>query len=196
MSETNRILPMRAMRVMLVLLVGMCALPCLAGAEPAWVRGEVKLNVRSGPGTQFKILSGVATGDEVTILKREEGWTRVRVSNEKGTVGWIPEGYLKPEPPPTIRLEQLEVEVASLRESLGTTRSEAKELRSSNESLTTSETKQRTTVERLTLENAKLRAGARYPEMIAGASILAIGMLVGAMLHRSSNRRPQTRIRL
>ena len=55
---------------------------------------------------------------------------------------------------------------------------------------------QRSEIDRLTRENDKLRAGARWPYMIAGASILGAGMLLGAILHASSARRPRPRVRL
>lgn len=163
--------------------------------ERAWVRSEIRLNVRSGAGTQYRILGGVATGDGLTVLNRVEGWTQVRL--EDGVEGWIPEGYLNSEPPPTVRLAQLESEVESLRERLSATTEESEKLRTENESLTSTDDAQRAEIDRLIFDNTKLRAGARYPELIAGASILAAGMILGAMLHRSSsNRRPSSRIRL
>ncbi len=180
----------------LATLVVVSIAPELAQAqERAWVRSEIRLNVRSGAGTQYRILGGVATGDGLAILSRGDGWTQVRL--EDGTEGWIPEGYLNPEPPPTVRLAQLETEVASLRERLGTTTEESDKLRSTNETLSSTDGAQKAEIDRLVFENTKLRAGARYPELIAGASILAAGMILGAMLHRSSsNRRPSSRIRL
>lgn len=163
--------------------------------ERAWVRSEIRLNVRSGPGTKYRILGGVATGDGLVVLSRGDGWTQVRLEDD--VTGWIPEGYLKADPPPTVRLAQLETEVASLRERLGATTEESEKLRVSNESLSSTDGAQRAEIDRLILDNTKLRAGARYPELIAGASILLAGMILGAMLHRSSsNRRPSSRIRL
>ena len=163
--------------------------------EQAWVRGEIRLNVRSGPGTQYRILGGVATGDGLAILKRVEGWTQVRLDDD--VEGWIPVGYLKPEPPPTIRLAQLEAETATLRSRMQTTTSEMDELRTGNESFANNNSLQRAEISRLVLDNTKLRAGARNPELIAGASILAAGMILGALLYKSSSsRRPTSRIRL
>lgn len=168
--------------------------PALA-QERAWVRGEIRLNLRSGAGTQYRILGGVATGDGLRVLERGDGWTKVGMSD--GTQGWIPKGYLEAEPPPTIRLAQLETEVTTLRDRLSTTTGEAEKYRAENETLASTDGLQRTEIERLIFDNTKLRAGARYPELIAGASILAAGMILGAMLHRSSsNRRPTSRIRL
>ncbi|MDP6981080.1 MAG: TIGR04211 family SH3 domain-containing protein [Myxococcota bacterium] len=182
---------------LLTTLVALTLAPALEAVaqERAWVRGEIRLNLRSGPGTQFRILGGVATGDGLAILSRGDGWTKVRM--EDGTNGWIPEGYLNPEPPPTIRLAQLEAEVTTLRSQLESVTSESETLKTSNASLSENDSVQREEIDRLIFDNTKLRAGARYPELIAGASILAAGMILGAWLHRSSsNRRPASRIRL
>lgn len=192
-SRSGSMLPLLA--VLIALVADFVAPDAATAEEQAWVRGEIRLNLRSGPGTAYRILGGIATGDGLTIIERGEGWTKVRLPD--GTAGWIPEGYLKPEPPPTIRLAQLEVEVAQLTSRLETTSGEGEELRTANETLTQSDELQRAEIDRLIFENTKLRAGARYPELIAGASILAAGMILGAMLHRSSaSRRPISRIRL
>lgn len=181
--------------ISLTLVVGSVLTATVAFAEHGWIRGEIKLNVRSGPGTQFRILTGVTTGDGLTIVERTEAWTKIRL--EDGTEGWIPVGYLKPEPPPTVRLAQLENEVADLRKQLESTTAESNTFRKTNATLSESDGAQRAEIERLILDNTKLRAGARYPELVAGASILAAGMILGAMLHRSAaNKRPQSRIRL
>jgi hypothetical protein len=192
-SRLETLIPLMAV---LVVLAASSIVPAPAHAqERAWIRGEIRLNVRSGPGTAYRILGGVATGDGLVVLKRGEGWTKVRLEDE--IEGWIPEGYLKAEPPPTIRLEQLETEVSQLTSRLETTSGEGEQLRTANETLSQSDGLQRAEIDRLILENTKLRAGARYPELIAGASILAAGMILGAMLHRSSaSRRPASRIRL
>ncbi len=182
---------------LLLTLVALVLAPALQAAaqERAWVRGEIRLNLRSGPGTQFRILGGVATGDGLTVLTRGDGWTKVKMAD--GTDGWIPEGYLNPDPPPTVRLEQLEAEVTTLRSQLETVTSESEVLKTSNTTLSDNDSVQREKIDRLVVDNTKLRAGARYPELIAGASILAAGMILGAWLHRSSsNRRPASRIRL
>ena len=42
----------------------------------------------------------------------------------------------------------------------------------------------------------ELKAGARWPEWITGAAILASGMLVGSIVQTWASRRPRSRIRL
>ena len=166
----------------------------VADAEQAWVRGGIRLNLRTDAGTQYRIIAGVSTGDPVTVLGRTEGWTKVRLAD--GKAGWIPEGYLQAEPPPMVRLEQLEDEVTSLRAKLETSDAHAAELETTNETLSSRDGGQRSEIDRLKVENTEMRASKRWPEWITGASVLAAGMLLGAILHRNATRRPSARIRL
>ncbi len=163
-------------------------------ADIGWVRSYIRLNLRSGAGTQFKILGGVETGDELRVLSRGQSWTRVQTKD--GKIGWIPAGYLETKPPPTLRLQQLETETGTLRTELEEFRTEASQLRKSNATLTATDSGQRDEIESLKLDNYELRAGSRYQEWVTGALILTLGMLVGAFLHRNSTRRPSSRIRL
>lgn len=164
-----------------------------ASAEHAWVRGA-PLNLRSGPGTQYRILAAAQPGDRMQVLKRGDGWTQVRT--REGRAGWIAADYLDRKAPPTIRLAQLEAEAEKLRSSLSTTTEEASRLRESNDSLSSTDTGRRGEIERLTKENYKLRAGTRSAEWLTGALILGMGMVLGAILHSFSGRRRTHRLRL
>ena len=157
-----------------------------AAADRAWVSGEVTLNLRTGAGTQYRIVGVLRTGDAVDVLTRGEKWTQ----------GWIRAGYLDAVAPPTVRLAQLEKQVTDLSDQLGKTRSEAEELKSRNQTLSSSDGEQRSEIERLTRENLELRAGARWPEWITGALILSTGMALGALLRSLSGRGRRQRIRL
>jgi SH3 domain protein len=174
------------------LLALLVALPVLA--EPAWVSGEVRLNLRSGAGNQYRILGALKTGDSVQVLERGEKWTKIRTA--AGEDGWIPGGYLNPQPPPAIRLEELEVEVASLRNVLESAEAEASGLRKRSEELSENDSEQAAEIERLTKENYRLHAGERWAEWITGALVLSTGMALGALLSRISSRRGRQRLRL
>ena len=174
------------------LLALLVALPVLA--EPAWVSGEVRLNLRSGAGNQYRILGALKTGDSVQVLERGEKWTKIRTA--AGEDGWIPGGYLNPQPPPTIRLEELEVEVASLRNVLESAEAEASGLRKRSEELSENDSEQTAEIARLTKENYRLHAGERWAEWITGALVLSTGMALGALLSRISSRRGRQRLRL
>lgn len=174
------------------LLALLVALPALA--ERAWVSGDLRLNLRSGPGNQYRILGVLNTGDALQVLERTENWTKVRT--DAGEDGWIPGGYLKPQPPPTLRLEKLEAEVSNLREALEKTEREAAELRRGREEISANDSAQKAEIERLTKENYRLRAGERWAEWITGALVLSTGMALGALLSRISSRRHRQRLRL
>ncbi len=165
-----------------------------ASAESAWVKDQLRLNLRSGPGLEFRIMGVVETGDPAEILDRGDGWTQVRVPDLG--VGWIPAGYLQPEPPSRVRLEKLESENSGFREQLDALTERAGRLESQNRELAGRDEEQRTEIELLTRENLELRAGARWPEWITGAGILCAGMAMGAILHAAGGRRNRPRIRL
>jgi uncharacterized protein YgiM (DUF1202 family) len=169
----------------LLFLFGMGA----AHAETAWVGGEVRLNLRAGPGTKYRILRVAKTGDSVNVMERGDGWTKV--STPDGQEGWIPAGYLANQPPARVRLIRLESDLQELRHRLDA----AVQLREVNERLTARDDEQQEKIQELSGENLDLKAGERWPYLIAGASILAGGMLVGAILYASSTRRRQPRIR-
>ena len=177
----------------LSLLIGALA-PTSALAEAAWVDNEVRLNLRTGAGTSFRIVGSVSTGDAVDILSRESNWTQVRLPD--GKRGWIPAGYLKAEAPADVRLDEVEELLRKLRIQYETATADAERLRTRNSEISGREDEQTDKINRLTLENLDLKSGPRWPEWITGASILSVGMLLGALLRRSSSRRPAPRIRL
>ena len=185
------------MRRFAFLLMAAAALVVLAGtshAERAWVKDELRLNIRTGPGVKYRILGVLGTGDSVEVLSRAEGWTQVRAAG--GMDGWIPEGYLQAETPAGIRLKRHEAETAELRTRFEKLSAEVVDLRERNQQLSERESKQRAEIDQLTRENLELSAGARGPEWITGASILFVGAILGVIVHRSASRRPSPRIRL
>ena len=62
-------------------------------AEQGWVKGDLRLNIRTGGGNEYRILGTIQTGDQVTILTKGEDW--IRVQTKDGEAGWIPDGYLE-----------------------------------------------------------------------------------------------------
>ena len=173
------------------LAAGMILAP-LARAETGWVDDQVRLNLRTGPGNQYRILASIETGDSVEILSRGDGWIEV---NAEGKSGWVPEGYLQSDPPAVVKLARIESEAVELRTRTKQLAEDTEKLRGENQLLATRESEQRAELERLTRDNLELRAGARWPEWIAGACILGVGMALGALL-RGSARRQTPRIRL
>ena len=163
-------------------------------AERGWVKDELVLNLRSGPGRNFRILGVIKTGEQIDVLERASEWTQVEV----GRVGrgWIPNGYLQADPPARHILPQRELETAELREEIARLASESEELHSTNRRLAERDQSRNQKIERLVRENLELRVGPRWPEWIAGASILGVGMILGSILQKNSARSKSPRLRL
>jgi uncharacterized protein YgiM (DUF1202 family) len=165
-----------------------------ARAETAWVRGESRLNVRTGPGPDYRIIEMVKDDDPVQVVKRQSDWTRVKTAT--GNDGWVPSAFLVSEPPPAVRVGQLETETQALREKLATLQSENQRLSSGHAELVTRDAARAEECDRIEAENKDLKAGQRWPFLITGAGILASGLLAGLFVGRSNARRSSRRLRL
>jgi SH3 domain protein len=174
------------------LALGFVLLALAARGEEAWIKGEVKLNVRTGPGTEYRIVTTLETGDQVTVLARGDEWSQIRTGD--GKEGFVQTGFVAGAPPPTQRMGQLEDQLTVLREELRGLQEEATRLRSENSEIAARDGEQRAAIDALTAENQSLRSASSWPMLVAGASILAIGMIAGAWL-RGSGRRGGARLR-
>ena len=183
----------RRLALLLAGLVGLLGLPAASHAENAWIKDEVRLHKRTGPGTQYRILGAVKTGDVFEVLSRAEEWTQVRDSEGDA---WIPAGYLQNEPPARVQLERHISESAQMRNDHGQLTAEVEELRATNAELTEQNASLDARAKKFERENFELRAGARWPEWISGASILLVGGILGIIVHASTGRRQTRRIRL
>lgn len=77
-------------------LIGLGAAAAAAVATPAAAQTLFVttngLNVRVGPGTNFRVLTTIGRGTAVVVLRRSGGWVRVRLPG--GAVGWVSASYL------------------------------------------------------------------------------------------------------
>jgi SH3 domain protein len=174
-------------------LVALALAPVAARGEPAWVVDQVRINVRTGPGTEYRILGMLETGDSVDVVGRTDGW--IQVEAEKPGNGWVPDGFLQFEPPARLALAKSEEATGELRERVSRLETLESELRSENQEIAARDQAQREEIARLTRENLELRAGARWPEWITGGCLVVAGMALGAILQRSS-RRAKPRLKL
>jgi SH3 domain protein len=164
----------------------------LAAAAPAaageYIRDELRVNMRAGPGLQYKILKMLSSGEEVTRLASNEEWVQVRTSG--GKVGWLPLGYLSKTPPPSValpevqaKLTQAQTRIEELDSKLATQTSaitELDELRRRNEELE--------------VENQRLSFSATWKNLATGAAIIALGALIGLSIPRGGASRSRLKL--
>lgn len=89
-----------------------------------------KLNLRSGPGTNYSITHTLWQGNSVKIIGESNGWYKIQLSN--GNTGWVSSAYIKigssvatPAPAPTTptvtsREEKINTVISSAKALLGT----------------------------------------------------------------------------
>ncbi len=83
-------------------------------AESMYVRDVLRLPLRTGQSTEYKIIAVIESGLSVEVLQVQEEWTQVRLPNEKE--GWVQSRYLTHEPTAKLKLEQLEIKHKNLTE--------------------------------------------------------------------------------
>lgn len=161
-----------------------------ASGEPAWIKGELIVNLRSEPARDADALRTVKTGDSVEVTKRRGEWARVRIGRaEAQHEGWIQATYLQPGPPAEVLLARRQRDLDKLSQQVADLTREAEELQKQNAELGN----QASDVAALQQENTQLRA-TRWPEWIAGAVILSVGMIAGRLMAGSGRRKARIRL--
>jgi SH3 domain protein len=80
-----------------MVLVGLLILPAASVAETVYVSEDFEITMRTGPGTDRKIISLVQSGRALEILEEGQEWSKVRDPN--GKEGWVLNRYITPNQP-------------------------------------------------------------------------------------------------
>ncbi len=171
----------------LLALALLLAIPQTAGAD--WVRDEIRINMRSGPGLQFRILEVLVSGDRVQRIGTSSDWVHVRTA--EGKDGWVPDGYVVREQQASIRLPAAETELAEAELRIATLESQLAE---QTEAITELDGL-RAANERLTTENIQLSGSSWWKVLVAGGATVLVGMVIGAVVPRGGSQRTR-RIKL
>ena len=108
-------------------------------AQTVYVDDTLYAPIRSGEGTQYRILhSGVRSGTALELLERSEsGYSRVRTPD--GIEGWVVSRYLTETPIARERLETANRQLSGARETLSSLRSKLEEVTEERNALRKSE---------------------------------------------------------
>jgi len=88
-----------------IVLTVLLVLPALAAAETVYVSENFEITMRTGPGTERKIISLVESGKALEMVERGDEWSLVRTAS--GKEGWVLNRYLTSSQPSAMVLERV-----------------------------------------------------------------------------------------
>ena len=90
--------------------------PMAYGQDTQYVSDRVLVPVRSGAGSDFRIVnSGLPSGTALLVFGESEDGKWVEIETRAGTRGWMPSQFLQAEPPASLLINELKLEVEQLR---------------------------------------------------------------------------------
>ena len=92
------------------------ATPMAYGQDTRYVSDRVLVPVRSGAGSDFRIVnSGLPSGTALLMFGESEDGKWAEIETRAGTRGWMPSQFLQTEPPASLLMNELKLEVEQLR---------------------------------------------------------------------------------
>lgn len=105
---------------LMILLMGLFGNDQPAHAAKAFVTDTFEITLRTGPSTEHKVIAMLPSGTGVEVLDKQEGWSRVRVSESgrDNKEGWLLSRFLINRWPWEVQAKALEKENLQLKEKL------------------------------------------------------------------------------
>lgn len=107
----------RARRAALMLPLLSCSWSTtLVAQETRYISDMVLVPVRSGPGSDYRIINrGLPSGTVLIVYGQSDDGEWIDVESPGGTRGWIPTQYLQTDPPAALLINDLRVELEQFR---------------------------------------------------------------------------------
>ena len=106
-------------RLALLVVASYCAAvatPMAYGQDTRYVSDRVLVPVRSGAGSDFRIVNrGLPSGTALMVFGESEDGKWAEIETRAGTRGWMPSQFLQAEPPASLLMNELKLEVEQLR---------------------------------------------------------------------------------
>ena len=146
-------------KLMRLILIGFCLafFSATGFAESMYISDNLKVTVRRGPSTEYKIIDIAESGERVEILEAGDDWTLVRLGT--GKEGYVTTRYLIAGPTHAIRLEQLQAKQKSLTQQATALLEENTKLREENKRLASALQSTEKTLKTVDGEYQELKAG-------------------------------------
>ena len=92
------------------------ATPMAYGQDTRYVSDRVLVPVRSGAGSDFRIVNrGLPSGTALMVFGESEDGKWAEIETRAGIRGWMPSQFLQAEPPASLLMNELKLEVETLR---------------------------------------------------------------------------------
>jgi SH3 domain protein len=159
-----------------LLLVGLWVFASGAMAQTVYISDVFFVPVRSGAGSQYRIVhQGIRSGTQMTLLGESSDGEWVNIRTEGGLEGWIPTQYLLREQPARMQLTAAQTKLAAATKRAEDLEAELKKLRAEHNSLAQTANTQAKESEQYAEELRKIRAlsadsinlNQRYQDLLA-----------------------------
>ncbi len=159
-----------------LLLVGLWVFASGAMAQTVYISDVFFVPVRSGAGSQYRIVhQGIRSGTQMTLLGESSDGEWVNIRTEGGLDGWIPTQYLLREQPARMQLTAAQTKLAAATKRAEDLEAELKKLRAEHNSLAQTADSQAKESEQYAEELRKIRAlsadsinlNQRYQDLLA-----------------------------
>jgi SH3 domain protein len=177
---------MKAASLAVLLLASLLVAGQGIGADATrYVTDQLSLDLRSGEGTQYRIVAMLPSGSPVQVIResRASGYTLVRTP--QGTEGWLLSRYLEDAPGARQRLAEAEEELTRVRQASASALAISQE----NKALKAQLDHLQQERDALQQHNDALRNGAMRDWFLAGAGVVLVGILIGLIIPRIRWRR-------
>ena len=118
--------------------LGICVM-CFSAvgfAETRYVTDLLKLPLRTGPSTEYKILALVESGQQLEVVEPGENWSMVRLDN--GKEGYVLNRYLVAQPTSDVQLKELQSKYNVLKQQADALTEQNNRFKEENETFKTS----------------------------------------------------------
>lgn len=159
-----------------LLLVGLWVFASGAMAQTVYISDVFFVPVRSGAGSQYRIVhQGIRSGTQMTLLGESSDGEWVNIRTDGGLEGWIPTQYLLREQPARMQLTAAQTKLAAATKRAEDLDAELKKLRAEHNSLAQTADSQTKESEQYAEELRKIRAlsadsinlNQRYQDLLA-----------------------------
>ena len=143
-----------------IVFMGICVM-CFSAvgfAETRYVTDLLKLPLRTGASTEYKILALIESGQPLEVVEPGDNWSRVRLAN--GKEGYVLNRYLVAQPTSAVRLEQLQGKYTALRQQATALIEENNRFKEENKTFKSSVDSNEKALSKLEADYKELKAGA------------------------------------